>query len=81
MSRLLWGIRIAFACAVTGFGVYLLVRAWAMPLDGGSALFTPVAFVGALLCFGAAVAAVVPASMHGRSDTQLVPRSGRPAAR
>ena len=84
MSRLraaLWGIRIAVACALTGFGVYLLVRAWGIPLEGGSALFTPVAFVGALLCFGVAVAAVVPASMRGRSNPQLVPRSGRPAAR
>jgi uncharacterized iron-regulated membrane protein len=84
MSRLraaLWGIRIAFACALTGFGVYLLVKAWGIPLEGGSALFTPMAFAGALLCFGLAVASVIPASMWERSKPQLAPRSGRPAAR
>ena len=81
MARLVWGIRIAFACSLTGFGVFLLVKAWTSPLDGGAALFTPLAFVGALLCFGVAVASVVPASLRERDDSQLVPRSGRPAAR
>jgi hypothetical protein len=84
MSRLravLWGVRISVACGLSGFGVFLLVKAWDIPLEGGAALFTPMAFVGALLCFGLAIAAVVPASIRGRSNPQVVPRNGRPAAR
>jgi len=81
MSRLLWSIRIAVACALTGFGIYLLVRAWGIPLEGGAALFTPMAFMGAMLCFGLAIAAVVPARVRARGNPQLAPRSGRPAAR
>jgi hypothetical protein len=73
LRAVVWGFRIALACALTGFGIFLLVRAWASPLDGSAALFTPMAFVGAILCFGGAIAFVVP---H-----HVVPRNGRPAAR
>ena len=77
MSRLhalVWGIRIAAACALAGFGVFLLVRAWGLPLDGSAATFTPVAFVGALLSFASAVSLVVPHHV-------APPRRGNPAAR
>jgi hypothetical protein len=73
LRAVVWGARVAAACALTGFGVFLLVRAWDSPLDGGAAMFTPAAFLGAILTFGSAIALVVP---H-----QLAPRSGRPAAR
>jgi len=64
-------MRIATAVASTGFGIFLLVRAWAIPLDGSSAMFTPLAFVGAMVCFGMTIALLMP----------LQPRRGRPAAR
>ena len=73
LRAVVWGIRVALACALTGFGIFLLVRAWDIPLEGGGTLFTPMAFMGALVCFGAAAALVVP---H-----HVLPRSGRPAAR
>ncbi|HEX4655224.1 MAG TPA: hypothetical protein VH274_05740 [Mycobacteriales bacterium] len=73
LRAVVWGTRVALACALTGFGVYLLVRAWDVPLDGSGAVFTPMAFMGALVCFGSAAAFVVP---H-----HAVPRSGSPAAR
>lgn len=66
-------MRVALAVASAGFGVYLLVRAWTASLDGSAAAFTPLAFMGALLCFGLSVALL---ARH-----VSVPRSGRPAAR
>ena len=73
LHAVVWGIRVAVACALTGVGVFLLVRAWGIPLDGSGTTYTPTAFVGALLCFGSAIAVVVP---H-----HAAPRTGRPAAR
>jgi hypothetical protein len=72
-SAVVWRIRVAAAGGLTGFGIYLLVLAWGAPFDDGGALFTPVAFMGALLCFGSAIACVVP--------RHALPRNGRPAAR
>lgn len=69
-----WSIRAGLATCSTGFGIFLLVKAWASPLDGSAALFTPLAFAGALLSFGLAVALLMP-------HAPAVPRSGRPAAR
>jgi len=67
-------LRVALAACSAGFGVFLLVEAWGVSLDSGSA-FMPLAFVGALLCFGLSVALLV-------SPTQSsAPRRGRPAAR
>ena len=73
LRAVVWGIRVASACGLTGFGIYLLVRAWSIPLDGSGTVFTPMAFMGALVCFGSAIALVVP---H-----HVLPRNGRPAAR
>lgn len=70
---MLWPLRLAAAVSSAAFGVYLLIRAWNAPLDGSSDMFTPLAFMGALLCFGLSVVLVVRQTS--------VPRRGRPAAR
>lgn len=69
----MWTLRVVLAACSSGFGVFLLVRAWGVSLDGGSAMFTPLAFTGALLCFGLSVALL--------TRQASAPRSGRPAAR
>lgn len=66
-------LRVCLAACSTGFGIFLLVRAWFASLDGGSAMFTPLAFMGALVCFGLSVVLLIPQAS--------VPRGGRPAAR
>ena len=68
-----WTLRVLLAACSSGFGVFLLVRAWNVSLDGGSAMFTPLAFMGALVCFGLSVVLLMRQTS--------VPRKGRPAAR
>jgi hypothetical protein len=69
----LWTLRVLVAACSSAFGVFLLVRAWGVSLDGGSAMFTPLAFMGALVCFGVSVVLLMRQTS--------VPRKGRPAAR
>lgn len=66
-------LRVLLAACSSGFGVFLLVRAWDVSLDGSSAVFTPLAFMGALLCFGLSIVLL--------TRQASVPRRGRPAAR
>lgn len=69
----LWTLRVVLAACSSGFGIFLLVRAWGVSLDGGSAMFTPLAFMGALLSFGLSIVLLMRQTS--------VPRKGRPAAR
>ena len=71
--RVLRPLRLAAAVVSAAVGVYLLVLAWNAPLDGGSAMSMPLAFMGAVLCFSLSVVLVVRQTS--------VPRRGRPAAR
>jgi hypothetical protein len=61
----LWAVRVTLAIAFALISVKLAVMAWAIPIEAGAILFTPILLMGALMSFWLALSCIFPSALRG----------------
>jgi flagellar biosynthesis protein FliQ len=65
LRRVLLAVRLSMALGLVTLGIVLVVKMFGIQIEEGAILFVPMLLAAALMCFGGAIALLVPRRQRG----------------